>query len=123
MAFKWVSKVRRLLPGSSSPEQDEPEEVREAVAELRNSASKPPAPKEEPSVNHPPPWMTMFIQQIPTSMLVIGLLLSACAQLISVWAFLGFLLVAASPIVYWLRRVEKKLDELIEVTRKRSDRR
>ena len=66
-------------------------------------------------------WAHIIELGLPASMLVIGLLLTVLAQLVELWGILGFVLLAASPVVYWLQRVERKLGEVAdEIRRSRS---
>lgn len=60
---------------------------------------------------------------VPTTMLTCGALLTAFAELIGVWGVLGFLLLAASPVVFWLQRVERRLGEAVEELKRRNIRR
>lgn len=124
MAFNWVSKIRRLIPVGRTEEDDEVLATSGEVAAANDGTVKPAAPptaESAPSAaGEPPPWLTMVVDQTPYIMFVVGVLLSACAQLIQVWAFLGFLLIACSPIVFWLRRLEKRLRELTEAVKKKD---
>jgi hypothetical protein len=63
-------------------------------------------------------WKTIVETGVPMGMLVIGSLLTVFAELIGVWGVLGFLLVAASPIVYWMQRLERRMREMTEEIRK-----
>ena len=63
-------------------------------------------------------WRQIIELGVPTGMLVIGALLTACAQLIGVWGLLGFLLMAVSPVVYWQQRVERQLREMTDELKK-----
>lgn len=125
MAFKWVSKIRGLLPGQQHDGVDDTElapgdDLLAGTTQVSVQPGKAePKPEARPQAE-PPPWMTMVVNQTPSIMFVIGILLTVCAQLIQVWAFLGFLLVAGAPIVYWLRRIETRVCELIEVTKKKD---
>ncbi len=63
-------------------------------------------------------WAQIIELGLPASMLVIGLLLTALAELVELWGILGFVLLAASPVVYWLQRVERKLGEVADEIRR-----
>ena len=55
----------------------------------------------------------------PLVLLGVGLALTAFAPLVGNWAVLGFLLLASAPVVYQLRRVERRLKELVELQKRR----
>ena len=63
-------------------------------------------------------WQRITESAVPLSMFIAGLLLCALAQLIGVWAILGFLLVTASPIVLWQQRLERHLIDMTEELKK-----
>ena len=103
MAWKWVRDARNLLPGGkkSPPEEEEKDDDEAPVAAA-------PAP--------PTSWWSLvrqvFFSSIPLGMLIIGALLTAFAELIGLWAVLGYLLLSSAPVVYWLQRIEQRLDRL-----------
>ena len=113
MAFRWVQRVRGLLPGAKG-----------ASADGESSDVDEPARADPDEPTQPTTSWWELVQQlvlagIPLAMLVVGLLLTACSELIGLWALLGFALLVASPVVYWLYRIERRLAKLIEA-RERS---
>jgi hypothetical protein len=60
---------------------------------------------------------------VPAAMLTSGALLTAFAELIGVWGLLGFALLAAAPVVFWLQRVERRLVEAVQELKRRNSRR
>lgn len=69
-------------------------------------------------------WQQIVELGVPAGMLVSGILLTALAQLIGLWGVLGFLLLSASPVVYWQQRIERQLREMTdEIKKNRQTRR
>lgn len=60
----------------------------------------------------------MIVPGFPLGMLAIGVLLSACTELIGIYAILGYLLIATAPIVYILNRIERRIAKWIEANEK-----
>jgi len=58
----------------------------------------------------------------PYVVLGIGLAMTIFAERLGSWAFLGFLLLASSPILFALRRIEELLRELIDINKLRRPR-
>ena len=58
----------------------------------------------------------------PYVVLGIGLAMTIFAERLGSWAFLGFLLLASSPILFALRRIEELLRELIDINKMRRPR-
>jgi hypothetical protein len=75
---------------------------------------KPAAP---PPAAAPPKFADTVISLTPISVFGAGLLLTLFAERLGNWAVLGFLLVAVSPVLYFLRRIELRIIELIEATK------
>ncbi len=69
-------------------------------------------------------WAHIIELGLPASMLVIGLLLTVLAQLVELWGILGFVLLAASPVVYCFNGSKENLGKLptrfAEIDRLRS---
>lgn len=74
--------------------------------------SSPPPQQQQPKAAPPRSAKEMVLRAVPLAMLVIGALLTACAELLEGWYVLGFLLLVAAPIVYWLQRIEARLAKL-----------
>ncbi|MFO0945975.1 MAG: hypothetical protein U1D30_08520 [Planctomycetota bacterium] len=103
MAFEWVSKIKKYLPTSKSTT------VADADAYL------PPPPSRSESTVPPSPfdlWMRTARGGIPVAMLIVGGMLAGFTELIGIWAILGYGLIAAAPIVFFLHRIELRLTEL-----------
>jgi hypothetical protein len=96
---------------------------------VKNKSNEPPAvtPLErevpertpQPTAYVPPSFSQTMVRMIPHSVLGIGLAMSIFAERLQQWAVLGFLFLASSPILFALQRIEKKLQELIDVMKKR----
>lgn len=99
----WWEKIKPLIPNRE-----------EATTQARRTnydlpAEKPPEPT----------WIDNFVRPAPIAMLVVGGLLTIFTELIGPWAFLGYLLLATAPLVFWLQQIEKRLAEIL---RRRPDR-
>lgn len=66
----------------------------------------PVAPEPTQAVSQP-----ITLRTIPLLMAVVGGTLTGCSELIRGWAVLGYLLLTAAPMVYWLQRIEYRLAE------------
>ena len=110
--------LKQILPRRSSSGE---REVETSTVVLTDAESK---IVEQTAQTEKKRWAQIVEVGVPTSMLVVGGLLAGFAELIGVWALFGFVLVAASPIVYWQQRIEKQLKEMTdELRRSRSIRR
>jgi len=115
MAFRWLQRVRNLLPGGNDVSADR---------ELSNVHQPSRVETDERAPQTTSWWelvQQLVLAGIPLGMLCVGLLLTVCAELIGLWALLGFGLLIASPIVYWLYRIEKGLARLIEARERSKD--
>ena len=59
-------------------------------------------------------WRAIAESGLPIGMLVLGVVLAAFAELIGVWAILGFILIGSAPILLWQQRIERQLIALQE---------
>lgn len=110
MMADWLGYLRRV---TARVRQDDLDDVESGIV--------PPIP--EPAPPHAPTWHDTILGGLPLGMLISGLLITACSQLIGVWAILGYLLLVASPIVYQLNRIEKRLVETLHWRKEESRRR
>ena len=62
-------------------------------------------------------WRESLLRALPLAMLILGALLSSCGELIGSWVLLGYLLLVATPIVFWLGRLDQRLVEMIKSLR------
>lgn len=104
MAFEWVGKLRKYLP------------ARGDFGSATDNGAYGAPPTGDPTA--PPSqlqaWLKVVRGGVPVAMMVVGILLSAFTELVGLWALLGYALLAAAPIVYFLVRVEQRLIELRE---------
>jgi hypothetical protein len=105
MARGWINKVREFV--SRTKELTGPERE----LDRRESSTREPRPRLEPCQPPPSTWVDTLLDGVPLAMFIVGAVLSACTELIRAWAILGYLLLTVSPVVYWLRRIEKRLAE------------
>jgi hypothetical protein len=110
MALDWFEKVQKLLvrtPGAATG-------LAEPVTARRDSraGSESPPPPSPP----PPTWWDTYLDLVPLVMAIVGSLLTIFTEKIGAWALLGYLLLTVAPVVFWLRRIEKRLAELIRRT-------
>lgn len=101
MAFEWASKLKNKFVEMAS--QRGAAKTGAAQPSTYTIDAYAPPPPTTPS------WRDALVDAWPAFMFVAGLLISACTQLIGVWAILGYLLVATAPIVYLLRKIERHL--------------
>lgn len=102
MAFAWAGKLKDKLVDMASKRQPA-KTPNGPTAAYTIDASLPPATPPAPN------WRDTLVDAWPIFMLVCGILISACTQLIGVWAILGYLLVVTAPIVHLLRKIEMHL--------------
>jgi Flp pilus assembly protein TadB len=85
----------------------------------KERASQPAAPPPPPAV--PRPWYAWLFDALPLVMLAVGLLLAGiCAHFSQtvVWAVLGFVLIGVSPCVWYLQRIDRRMEEWIALQRR-----
>ena len=114
MAFKWVQRVKGWVAG------DTPEGT--ATDSQEGAPTTPPPAAESTDSSR----LDGVLRCLPLFMLLAGAGISACGELLGLWALLGYLLLVTSPVVYWLSRIEQRLAKVLELQRKsaaRADRR
>jgi hypothetical protein len=110
----WITKLRnKVLGGKSDSIGNGAPPPSEALREQATPAEKPAPPP--PAAT--PKFADTLVALTPISVFGVGLLLTVFAERLGNWAVLGFLLVAGSPLLYFLRRIELRIVELIEATK------
>ncbi|MBX9653643.1 hypothetical protein K2Y11_08505 [bacterium] len=115
MASKFqviVDTLRHVLPRRGANEHDELDSPAVPVNEFETKIVDQAVQTEKRR------WRQIIELGVPTGMLVVGGLLTGCAQLLGVWGLLGFLLLSLSPVVYWQQRTERQLKEMTEELKK-----
>lgn len=114
MALGWLNKLTHFVTrAKDSPIGDRVSELRDAIG--RETRARPEHSEPTPA----PTWSDSALDGVPMAMVIVGLVLAACTELIRVWAILGYLLIVVAPVVYWLRRIEKRLIDLSRFNRQR----
>jgi hypothetical protein len=106
------STVKQLLPRRSA---DEASGVNTGPAPITENEAK---VIEQAKQTEKSRWSQIIELGVPTTMLVVGGLLTALAELIGLWGVLGYLLLVTSPVVFWLQRLEKKMAEVVDELRR-----
>lgn len=114
---KFLQTVRQILPRVIEPT---PEELKSGDRQLSDTEAK---MIQDTTESEDRRYRQIAETFVPITMLVAGGLLAGFAQLIGSWAFLGFVLIPAAPIVYWLQRVERQLSEIATELKNRPLRR
>jgi hypothetical protein len=105
---EWLDRLKQLVKPASkanAAEYERPEELD------RPQTSTPPAPQA---------FMDVLVALLPAALLGAGLLMTIFAERLKTWAVLGYLLLAAAPVTYFLHRIERRLAELAELWRQRK---
>ena len=106
----WLQRLktaaRNVLPASAPAPAGEP-------AEDAPATEPPEAPE---SAN----FMTAIARLLPVVLLGVGGTMTLFAAQLGNWALLGFMLLAAAPVVYQLQRVERRLKELLDLQKRRK---
>ncbi len=105
---RFKEAARAVLPGAAAPN------AAAAPAVEDSAAPEPPAAPETPN------FLATVAKLAPAVLLGIGGTLTLFAAQIGNWAALGFMLLAAAPIVYQLQRLERRLQELVELQKRRK---
>lgn len=112
---EWLERVKGLF-GARTPPPTDPSAAGGEQPVVTTAPGYGPQPAPPPT---PQKWHEYLYAAVPAMLLAAGAGLALLTQVIGPWAFLGYLLVAVSPVVWMLQRVEKKINELIEATRGR----
>lgn len=116
---KFLQTVRQILPRVIEPT---PEDIKAGMIDRHLSETEAKL-IQETTASEDRRYRRIAEMFVPITMLVAGGLLAGFAQLIGSWAFLGFVLIPAAPIVYWLQRVERQLGDIADELKKRPLRR
>lgn len=102
MAFEWATKLKNKVVELTTKKN--------AAKTGSSPTSSYTIDAYQPTPTPPmPTWRETLVDAWPIFMLVAGVLISACTQLIGVWAILGYLLIVTAPIVHLLRKIERHL--------------
>lgn len=102
MAFEWATKLKNKIVEAASSRSATKQGTTPTSSYTIDAYQPPPTPPT-------PSWWDTLIDAWPAFMLVAGLLIAACTQLIGIWAILGYLLIVTSPVVHLLRKIERSL--------------
>ena len=102
MAIGIFDRVRHRILGKPSKELEE-QVAAVAATGVRQRQPKPPTPRT---------WGQIIIDSLPIAVLVIGGILTACSELIQLWAILGYMMLVSAPILHLLMRIDRNLKEL-----------
>lgn len=105
---------RKRVASTFSRREKPKESIQQLADDAREKLRHAPPPSGVPTpagVRKPGAW-EVYLPILPLAMLTIGGLLTVCTHYIQAWAFLGYLLLVGSPIVYCLLRIERRLKEL-----------
>lgn len=120
MAPQWLTKVKEFVAGKRDPDPAEPPDGAPgktgAVAKT-GAVTGAKSPATSAKIDRP-----LWRHLLPMWMLIVGLLFTLCSELLKLWAILGYLLVVAAPIVYWLERIEFVLQQLVANQRRDDER-
>jgi hypothetical protein len=106
----WYNQLKDRVFGGSKP-----------LPPPGDEAPPPPVsrvPEKSVAVAKPAPTLTSALWRLgPYIVFGVGLAMTIFAERLGSWCWLGFMLLATSPILFALRRIEDLLRELIETTK------
>ena len=106
---EWLDRLKQLIKPAataSSGDLERPDELD------RPPTATAPAPS--------PTFIDTLLALVPVALLGAGLLMTVFAERLKTWAVLGYLLLAAAPVTYFLQRIERRLAELADLWRQRK---
>ena len=124
MAIDWRSNLKKLqstvtgvVDAVIRAAPPNPNQQTQNAAGGKENPATPPAPE-------PRKWYDWMLDSIPYCMLFTGILLAGICvnfEKTVIWAFFGFMLIAVSPVVYWLQRLDRRMTEWMNLQRRWRD--